>query len=60
MYHDYLVKARHQDLLRAAARDRLAAQARKARPARRRPVLARPARRVWRVCVLAAQAIHSH
>ena len=31
--HDYLVKARHDDLMRAAAQSRLAAQAR--RPAAR-------------------------
>jgi hypothetical protein len=32
--HDQLMKARHEDLLRAAARDRLATQARRAQTSR--------------------------
>jgi hypothetical protein len=40
--HDYLLKARHDDLMRAAARDRLAAQARRPRPPRRHLVITAP------------------
>ena len=42
--HDYLVKARHDDLMRAAARYRLAAQIRRARAPRRRRLTAAPVR----------------
>ena len=42
--YDYLVQARHHDLMRAAARSRLAAQARLARAPRRRHVITAPAR----------------
>jgi hypothetical protein len=44
--YDYLVKARHDDLLRAAAQHRLAAQARQGRPARRHHAMAAPVRRL--------------
>ena len=44
--HDQLVKARREDLLRAAARDRLAAQARRACSPRRHHLVAAPARRL--------------
>jgi hypothetical protein len=43
--HYQLIKARHDDLLRAAARDRLAARARRARTQRPRGMVAAPARR---------------
>jgi hypothetical protein len=43
--HYQLMKARHDDLLRAAARDRLAAQARRARSPRPHHPKAAPARR---------------
>jgi hypothetical protein len=43
--HDQLMKARQADVLRAAARDRLTAQARLARTPRRRHLVAGPARR---------------
>ena len=43
--HKQLAKARHDDLLRTAARDRLAAQARRARTPRRRHLVTAPARR---------------
>jgi hypothetical protein len=43
--HYQLIKARHDDLLRAAARDRLAAQARRARTQRPHRMVAAPARR---------------
>ncbi len=36
MYQDYLMQVRHDDRLRRAAKDQLAAQARRARAARRR------------------------
>jgi hypothetical protein len=39
---DCLVKARHDDLMRAAARSRLAAQARRAHSPRRRHLVAAP------------------
>jgi hypothetical protein len=45
MYHDSLMQARHQDLLRAAARDQLAAQARRAHPPRPHHPKSAPARR---------------
>ena len=44
-FHYQLMKARHDDLLRAAARDRLAAQARRARTPRRHHPMVAPARR---------------
>ena len=40
--HDYLLKARHDDLMRAAARDRLAAQGGRPRAPRRHLVLTAP------------------
>jgi hypothetical protein len=43
--HDQLMKARHQDLLRAVARDRLAAQARRAPTPRPHHPKTAPARR---------------
>ena len=43
--HDQLMKARQDDLLRTAARDRLAAQARRARSPRRHHLVAAPVRR---------------
>jgi hypothetical protein len=44
--HDQLMKARQDDLLRAAARDRLTAQARRARsPRRHHHLVAAPVRR---------------
>jgi hypothetical protein len=43
--HDQLVKARRDDLLRAAARDRLTAQARRARSPRRHHLVAAPVQR---------------
>jgi hypothetical protein len=43
--HDQLMKARQDDRLRAADRDRLAAQARRARTPRRHHPVAAPARR---------------
>jgi hypothetical protein len=42
--YDYLVQARHDDLMRAAARHRPAAQALRARAPRRRRVTTAPAR----------------
>jgi hypothetical protein len=44
--HYQLMKARYDDLLRTAARDRLAAQARRARPPRPRHSITAPVRRV--------------
>lgn len=52
--HDYLVKARHDDLMRAAARYRLAAQVRQARAPRRRQLTAAP---VWLLAGIRAQSI---
>jgi hypothetical protein len=43
--HDQLMKARQDELLRTAARDRLAAQARRARPPQPHHPTAAPARR---------------
>jgi hypothetical protein len=43
--HYQLMKARQDELLRTAARDRLAAQARRARPSRPHHPIAAPARR---------------
>jgi hypothetical protein len=40
--NQYLVKARHDDLMRAAAQSRLAAQASRARGPRRRQLIAAP------------------
>jgi hypothetical protein len=40
-----LIRARHDELLQAAARDRLAAQARRPRPPRPHHLIAAPARR---------------
>jgi len=42
--HDYVVQARHDDLMRAAARSRLAAQVRRARAPRGQHVITAPAR----------------
>jgi hypothetical protein len=42
--HDYLLKARHDDLMQAAARDRLAAQVRRPRAPRRHLVITAPIR----------------
>ena len=42
--HGYLVQARHDDLMRAAAGSRLAAQARRARAPRRQHMITAPAR----------------
>ena len=47
--HEYLIKARHDDLMRAAAQSRLAAQARRARRPRRHAAIAAPARRLARL-----------
>jgi hypothetical protein len=44
--YDQLMKARHDDLLRAAARDRLAAQARRARTPRPSHLVTAQARRL--------------
>ena len=44
--HDYLLKARHDDLMRAAAQSRLAAQAKRAHRPRRHRVIAAPTRRL--------------
>ena len=44
--HYQLMKARQDELLRAAARDRLAAQARRARPPRPHHPITAPARRL--------------
>ena len=44
--HDQLMKARQNELLRTAARDRLAAQARRARPPRPHHPTAAPTRRL--------------
>lgn len=47
--HEYLVKARHDDLMRAAAQYRLAAQIRRSRGPRRHHVIAAPVRRLARL-----------
>jgi hypothetical protein len=47
--HDYLVKARHDDLMRTAAQARLAAHARRARRPRHHAVIAIPARHLTRL-----------
>jgi hypothetical protein len=47
--HEYLIKARHDDLTRAAAQSRLAAQARRARHPRRHAAITVPARRLARL-----------
>lgn len=47
--HDYLVKARHDDLIRAAAQARLAAQARRARRPQRHQLFAAAGRRLARL-----------
>ena len=47
--HDYLVKARHDDRIRAAAQARLAAQARRARRPQRHQLIAAPERRLARL-----------
>jgi hypothetical protein len=44
--HHQLMKARQDELLRTAARDRLAVQARRARPPRPHHPIAAPARRL--------------
>jgi hypothetical protein len=47
MYMSYLLmKARHEEMLRAAAQHRLATQPRQARPTRRPRAIAAPARRL--------------
>ena len=51
--HDQLMKARHDDLLRAAARDRRAARARRASPPRRHHPVAAQAR--WLAAVRLCQ-----
>jgi hypothetical protein len=43
--HDQLMKARHDEMLRVAAQQRLAAQARRARTTRRYRLVTAPARR---------------
>ena len=48
MYHDYLMNARHEERLRAAAKHRLAVQARRARAAHRRGAEPAPIRRLRR------------
>jgi len=50
--HEYLMKARHDDRLRSAARDRLARQAGLARAAHRDGATAGPARRRWLLVLL--------
>ena len=50
--HEYLMKARHDDRLRSAARDRLAKQAGLARAAHRDGATAGPARRRWLLVLL--------
>jgi hypothetical protein len=47
--HDYLVKARHDDLMRTATQARLAAQARRARRPRHHAIIAIPARHLTRL-----------
>jgi hypothetical protein len=47
--HEYLIKTRQDDLMRAAAQSRLAAQARQARRPRRHAEIAVPARRLARL-----------
>lgn len=44
---EYLMKARHDDRLRSAAQDRLAAQVRLAQAAHRDRAPATPRRRLW-------------
>jgi hypothetical protein len=50
--NDYLVKARQDDLMRAAAQSRLAGGARRAHRSRRHPRMAAPAARLalFRLC----------
>jgi hypothetical protein len=48
MYQEYLMQVRHEDRLRTAAKDQLAAQARRARGARRGDTGLGPARRLTR------------
>ncbi len=50
--HEYLMKARHDDRLRSAARDRLAKQAGLAGAAHRDDATAGPARRRWLLVML--------
>ena len=47
--HECLVRARHDDLLRAAAQYRLAAQVRRSRGPRPHQVIAAPGRRLARL-----------
>ena len=47
--HEYLAKARHDDLMRAAAQYRLAAQIRRSRGTRPHHVIAAPVRRLARL-----------
>jgi hypothetical protein len=48
MYQQYLMRVRHDDRLRTAAKDQLAEQARRARAARRRETEPRSLRRLMR------------
>ena len=50
--HEYLMKARHDDRLRSAGRDRLAKQAELARAAHHDGATAGPARRRWLLVLL--------
>jgi hypothetical protein len=54
--HYQLIKARHDDLLRAAARDRLAAQARRTRTPRPHHATAAPA---WRLAATRLRRLFS-
>jgi hypothetical protein len=47
--HDYLVKARRDDLMRTAAQSRLAARARRVRRQRHHAIIAIPARHLTRL-----------
>jgi hypothetical protein len=47
--HEYLVKARHDELMRAAAQYRLAGQVRRSRGPRPHHVMAAPVRRLARL-----------
>jgi hypothetical protein len=49
VHYEYLIKARHDDLMRAAARSRRAAGARRARRSRRHAAITVPARRLARL-----------
>jgi len=56
MYQEYLMHARHDDRLRTAAKDQLAAQARRARAARRRDTEPDPVPRLMRALQRLARA----